>query len=104
MGSPDGEIEAAAGAAAAPSICPANDNGAEAESGEATAERDAFAGSAEDIAAEETRRKTELYAWADNVLGLNEANLELELDDAAKHFKMTRASLRRIIGARRSEK
>ena len=104
MGSPDGEIEAAAAAAGAPSICPAIDNGAEAESGEATAEPDAFAGNAEDIAADETRRKIELFAWADSVLELNEADLELALDGAAKHFKMTRASLKRIITARRSEK
>ena len=39
MGSPDGEIEAAAVAAGVPSICPAIDDGAEAESGEATAEQ-----------------------------------------------------------------
>ena len=35
MESPDGEIEAAAVAAGVPSICPANDDDAEAESGEA---------------------------------------------------------------------
>ena len=92
MESPDGEIEAAAASAGVPSICPAIDDGAEAESGEATAEQDAFAGSAEDVAAEETRRKIELFAWADSVLGLNEADLELALDDAVKHFKMTRAA------------
>jgi Domain of unknown function (DUF927) len=103
-GSPDGEKEAATGAAAVPSICPAIDAGAEAERGESTAESDAFAGSAEDVAAEETRRKIELFAWADSVLRLNETDLELELDDAAKHFKMTRTSLKRIIAARRSEK
>src|ERR1039458_355913 len=103
MESPDGEIEAAADSAGVPSICPAIDDGAEAEHGESTAESDAFAGSAEDVAAEETRRKIELFAWADSVLRLNETDLELELDDAVKHFKMTRASLKRIIAARRSE-
>ena len=95
MESPDGEIEAAAGSAGVPSICPAIDGGAE---------QDAFAGSAEEVAAEETRRKIELFAWADSVLRLNETDLELELDAAVKHFKMTRASLKRIIAARRSEK
>src|SRR5664280_228004 len=103
VGSPDGEKEAATGAAGVPSICPAIDDGAEAERSESTAESDAFAGSAEDVAAEETRRKIELFAWADSVLRLNETDLELELDDAVKHFKMTRASLKRIIAARRSE-
>ena len=97
------KIEAAAAAAGVPSICPANDDGAEAESGEAR-EQDAFAGNAEDVAADETRRKIELFAWADSVLELNEADLELALDDAVKHFKMTRAALKRIITARRSEK
>ena len=40
-------------------------------------EQDAFADNADDIAADETRRKIELFAWADSVLGLNEADLEL---------------------------
>ena len=35
-------------------------------------EQDPFAGNAEDIAAHETRRKNELSAWADTVLGLSE--------------------------------
>ena len=104
METPDGEIEAAAAAAAVPSICAENDDGAEAESGERSDEQDPFAGGAEDIAADETRRKIELFAWADSVLGLNEADLELALEDAVKHFKMTRANLKRIIAARRSEK
>ena len=91
MESPDGEIEAGR-AAAVPSICPAIDDGAEAESGERSDEQDPFAGGAEDVAADETRRKIELFAWADSVLGLNDADLELALDDAVKHFKMTRAS------------
>jgi len=64
MESPDGEMEAPPVAAGVPSICPAIDDGADAE-------RDAFAGSAEDVAAEETRRKIDLFAWADSVLGLN---------------------------------
>jgi len=104
MGLPDGEIEAAAVLAGVPSICPAIDDGAEAESGECAEEQDPFAGGAEDIAANETRRKIELFDWADSVLELNEADLELALEDAVKHFKMTRASLKRIIAARRSEK
>jgi hypothetical protein len=54
MASADGETEAPAGAAGVPSICPSNDEGAEAASA------DPFAGSAEDIAADETRRKIEI--------------------------------------------
>ena len=90
--------------AAAPSICPVIHDGAETESSEAAAEKDAFGGSADDVAAEETRRKIELFAWADSILRLTEAEVELELDAAVKRFKMTRASLKRIVGARRSEK
>ena len=88
MRSPDGDKGAATGSAAAPSICPAIVDGDEVERGDSTAESDPFAGSAEDVSAEETRRKIELFAWADSVLRLNEAELELELDDAVKHFKM----------------
>ena len=87
-----------------PSICPAIDDGAGAERDERSDEQDPFAGSAEDVAADETRRKIELFDWADGVLGLNEADLELALEDAVKRFKMTRAKLKRIIAARRSEK
>ena len=101
MESSDGEKEVAANV---PSICPANDDGSEAESGERSDEQDPFAGSAEDVAADETRRKVELFTWADSVLGLSGAELELALDDAVKRFEMSRASLKRIIGARRSEK
>jgi putative DNA primase/helicase len=104
MGSPDGDKGAAPGSAAAPSICPAIVDGDEAERGQSTAESDPFAGSAEDVSAEETKRKIELFAWADSVLRLTEAEVELKLDAAVKHFKMSRASLKRIIGARRSEK
>ena len=105
MEPPYDEKEAAAAPAGVPSICPAIDDGAEDESSEgATAEQDAFAVSAEEVAADETRRKSELFAWADSVLGLNEADLELALAGAMKHFKMTRASLKQIIAARRSEK
>ncbi len=104
MESPDGEIEAAAVLAGVPSICPANDNDAEANGSEANAEQDAFAGNAEDVAAEETREKIELFDWADSVLGLNGADLELAFEDAVKRFKRTRAFLKRIIAARRSEK
>jgi hypothetical protein len=48
--------------------------------------------------------RLKLFAWADSVLGLNEADLELALEDAVKRFKRTRAFLKRIIAARRSEK
>jgi hypothetical protein len=61
-------------------------NRTEAESGEHSDEEDLFAGSAEDVAADETRRKVELFALADNVLGLSGADLELALDDAVKRF------------------
>jgi len=97
MEPPYSETEAAA--AAVPSIWR---DSAEAESGEE--EQDPFAGGAEDVAADETRRKIELFAWADGVLGSNDADLELALDAAVKRFKMTRASLKRIIAARLSEK
>src|SRR6266568_2733204 len=80
------------------------DGSAEAESNEGAAESDPFAGSAEDLAAKETRRKIELFEWADSVLGLNETELELALDDAVKRFRMQRRALKRIIAARRSEK
>ena len=104
MEPPDGETEVAAGAAAVPSICGENDNGAEAEWDERSEEQDPFAGGAEDIAADETRQKMELFAWADSVLGLSEADLELALEDAVKRFKRKRGALKRIIEARRSEK
>ena len=102
MGSPDGEIEAAV-ASAVPSICPTIDS-ADDESGERSDEQDPFAGGAEDIAANETRRKIELFTWADGVLGLNDADLELALEDAVKHFNMTRRALKQIIKARRADK
>jgi uncharacterized protein (DUF927 family) len=80
------------------------DGNAEAGGEEGAAESDPFEGNAEDHAAEETRRKIELFEWADSVLGLDEAELELALDDAVKHFKKSRKVLTRIIAARRSEK
>src|SRR6516165_10351735 len=73
----------------------------EAESAQGVAESDAFAGNAEEHAAKETRWKTELFQWADSVLGLDGAELELALDDAVKRFKTSRRLLRRIIAARR---
>src|SRR6516164_2910077 len=97
----DGEMEVAANV---PCVCPTNDDGTEAERGKDSHEQDPFAGSAEDIAADETRRKIELFAWADGVLELNESDLELALQNAVKRFKMARGALRRIIDARRSEK
>jgi hypothetical protein len=53
MERPDSETAAAA-AAAVPAIWRANDNGAEAESGERSDGQDPFAGNAEDVAADET--------------------------------------------------
>jgi putative DNA primase/helicase len=64
---------------------------------------DPFAESAEDVAAEETRDKVDLFEWADSVLGLSDAEFELELDQASKRFKRTREVLRRIVKARRSD-
>jgi putative DNA primase/helicase len=87
-----------------PAIWRENDNGAEVESGEHSDEQDPFGGSAADVAADETRRKIELFAWADGVLELNDAGLEFALEEAVKRFKKTRAFLKRIIAARRSEK
>src|SRR5215831_17375380 len=104
--SPDSgfEEEAVNHEAEATSSLPAIDGSAEANSNEGAAESDPFAGSAEDHAANETRRKIELFEWADSVLGLNETELELALDDAVKRFGMQRRALKRIIAARRSEK
>src|SRR6516225_5717725 len=82
----------------------ADDGSAQAKSNEGAAESDPFAGSAEDHAANETRRKIELLEWADSVLGLKPTELELALDDAVKRFGMQRSALKRIIAARRSEK
>jgi len=81
-----------------------SDGSAEAKSNEGATESDPFAGSAEDLAAKETRRKIELFEWADSVLGRNETELELALDDAVKRFGMQRRALKRIIAARRAEK
>ncbi len=67
-------------------------------------ESDPFVGSAEDVSADETRQKIELFAWADNVLGLSEAELELALEKAIRRFECNRETLKRIIKARRSDK
>jgi putative DNA primase/helicase len=105
MESSDGAFEAAPVAAPLPSIWSASDEGAEeTRDRETTSEPDAFDGSAEDVAAEETRSKIELFNWADGALGLNEADMELALADAVRDFKKTRTFLKRIIAARRSEK
>jgi len=106
MESPDSgsEKEAVNHEVEATPILPAINGSAEAESNEGAAESDPFAGSAEDHAAKETRRKIELFEWADSVLGLNETELELALDAAVKRFGMSRTALKRIIRARRSEK
>jgi len=67
-------------------------------------DEDPFAESAEDVAADETRDKVALFAWADRVLGLSDAEFELELDQASKRFKRTKEALRRIVKARRSDR
>jgi putative DNA primase/helicase len=104
--SPEGgsEEEAVTVEVEAPSISPAIDADADAESNKPIAEPDPFGGSAEDLAAEETRQKVELFGWADNVLGLNETEREVALEDAVKRFDMKRGSLKRVIAARRKEK
>ena len=99
VGSPDSGI----GAVSVTHEASANGGSAKAESNEGAAESDPFSGSAEEFAANETRRKIELFEWADSVLGLNETELELVLDDAVKRFKMSRSALKRIIRARRTE-
>jgi hypothetical protein len=66
------------------------------------ASEDPFGENAEDIAAEETRYKAELFEWADGVLGLTEAEIELELVSAAKRFKLGVGALRKIVKARRN--
>jgi putative DNA primase/helicase len=98
------EEEAATSEVAAPPISPAIDGDAEAEISEPPAESDPFAGNADDVAAEETRLKVELLGWADSVLGLDEAEMELALENATKRFKRSRASLKRVLAARRREK
>ena len=95
---PDGATEDDKAEAAADPV----DEDAETETGKDA--QDPFAGNAEDVAAHGTRRKIELSAWADTVLGLSGVELELALDGAVKHFKEKRSSLKRIIKARRSEK
>jgi putative DNA primase/helicase len=77
---------------------------ADTESTYPNSSKDPFTGSAEDVAAEETRKKIELFEWADSVLGLDEAELELALGVAVKRFNMPRSALKRIIKARRAEK
>jgi hypothetical protein len=59
---------------------------------------------AEKLAAEETTRKTDLFSWADRVLGFGDAELELELDEAAKRFGLARQTLIRIVKARGHER
>jgi putative DNA primase/helicase len=71
---------------------------------DASIEEDPFAGSAEDIAAKETRERILLFEWADSVLGLNEVDMELEFERATKHFNRSRSFLRQIIKARRNDR
>jgi len=52
----------------------------------------------------ETRQKIELFKWADGVLGFTEAELELELDAAAKRFRIAKSTLKGVLKARRNEK
>ncbi|WP_336485192.1 DUF927 domain-containing protein [Methylobacterium nigriterrae] len=65
---------------------------------------DPFTGFADDFRTDETRRKEELFAWADQVSSLGEAELELELLDGAKRFGLARSVLVKIIKGRKSEK
>jgi hypothetical protein len=104
MEASDSAFEATPVAASLQSTWSASDDRPETEDRESTVEPDAFEGNAEDVAAEETRSKIELFKWADRVLGLNEAEVELALDDGEKSFKKTRRFLKRIIQARRSGK
>jgi putative DNA primase/helicase len=88
----------------ATSILATIDGSGDAESNEGATESDPFVGNAQDHAAEETRRKFELFEWADSVADLDEVERELALDEAVKRFGMRRGALKRIIAARRSEK
>ena len=67
-------------------------------------EADPFAANAEDVGDEETKQKNELFAWADGVLDLGTAELELALEAAVKRFGRTRAILLRIVKARQAER
>jgi putative DNA primase/helicase len=71
---------------------------------DASTEEDPFAGSAEDVAADETREKVLLFDWADSVLDLSEAELELELDRAIYRFDRSKGFLKGIIKARRNDR
>lgn len=68
------------------------------------AEEDPFAETAEDVAADETRDKVLLFTWADSVLGLSDAEFELDLDQASKIFKRPKEALRRIVKGRRNDR
>ena len=50
------------------------------------------------------RRKAELFAWADRVIHLGEAELELELDDAAKRFGRARSVCISLLKSTRTRK
>jgi hypothetical protein len=63
-----------------------------------------FEVSAENVSAEETRRKADLFSRADRVTSVSDAELELEQNGSAKRFGVTRQTLSRIVGARRSER
>jgi len=67
-------------------------------------EADPFMGSAEEVSANETQEKAELFAWADAVLGLSEAELALEIVEAAKRFGCAPGTLKRVVKARRNDK
>jgi putative DNA primase/helicase len=67
-------------------------------------EPDPFAANAEEVAAKETREKIELFAWADGVLDLTGADLELALEIASKRFVRDRAWLLRIIKNRKDDR
>ena len=69
----------------APPLCPVNLPALTCDLNDGRS-RNPFGDSAEDIAAKETREKVELFAWADSMRGLGEAELELELPAAGQTF------------------
>src|SRR4051812_10526531 len=72
--------------------------------GEIAGDPDPFAGCADNVAADESREKAELFGWADSVLDLSESELELALEAAMKRFGRARGALCQIIRARPNDK
>src|SRR3954465_7127027 len=52
--------------------------------GEIAGDADPFAGCADNVAADESREKAELFGWADSVLDLSESELGIALNAAVK--------------------